>query len=368
MDFEHNEFPRINPSLQCNYIREAHTNHLDKLLESNNLCRMSAVPINIFQAVQRSCGIRGNLSGNDLWNKCVSALRVNEQYRYMYYRIAGSECDFDKQLHDLDHFDKLDEKMHNLMLFVISDEINRPLLIWSSYVHSVPMLFIGENLRRSKNACANFVQIAFNASTGKYHNIKRIKEIKRKSVKQQSISKNEDTKPSKRRKLNPNNGDKPNYMNGREYFQSQNIPIRNKYDNEIFLWLIYLCLIHHYTKDTRTFGSVLDKNAPNSLSAIIHYIFTKATERINKPLSGFKKKALHQARNRTTKYFKLLHYYSKQLEHETKIYLQSECNGGIKTRMGLITCSQCGNKLLNASNHAEFVICHACKQFYSKHD
>ena len=168
-----------------------------------------------------------------------------------YLRIYGG--DYDAYMNDLNNLINrapgyYDTALFDVIPFVISDIYRRPILIWTSYVNSIPTLALGPQMQNSDNLNSEILQIAQNAAENHYYNIQPIASTVC------TISK----PPRKKRKLNINtkNVVKHEHLNDvkskhsigmvkntNNFMNANNILTKNKWDNNKFLEILYFCLL-----------------------------------------------------------------------------------------------------------------------------
>eukprot|EP01083_Nonionella_stella_P013057 36842_1 len=257
----------------------SHTVYLNNILERNGLqLHREAVPAAgdcLFISSEREYHQDYHRNGEQLRNSVISLLHPNNQASAVYYRMyetaGGNREQYFADLRALitrsDTF--WDSLLMDIVPFIISDVYLRPVLIWQSYPDALPVLLLGPEARGAVEIEFEPLSIARHAIENHYYNVQTT---------QRSSS---SSPPKKKRKLNPS---KSKYINSEKYMESNNAFIRNPYDNNTYLFILYLCVLFH------PFKQLLNDRATNKMSRCIHYLMSKSTGRINKPSSKNKKK------------------------------------------------------------------------------
>ncbi len=251
------EYPQYGYS---QYEIDAHTDNLQQLLLSNNL-RMSdsAVPKNGDCLLISSYRAHMNDYTNDgsfLRNQLIQILNPDnpesEVYRNNYILYFGNENAYAQQYENFVNRSQgyWNSRLFDLMPHIISDVLNRPILIFDSSPNSDPYLIIGHNLQASEHFEHEPILIARNQAIAHYENVSPITVANASKQKKITIdpgikymntnsAKTPVNIPSCNRKIGSR-------VSGITYCQNNNIKRVHRYENKTFL-LILLLIIWHQT-------------------------------------------------------------------------------------------------------------------------
>ena len=289
---------------------------------------------------------------------------ASQVYINMYIRSGGNMHQFNQDLNRIRFRESSfwDSLLFDIIPFVISDIYNQPLLIWQSYINSFPIVIIGPNSRQTSDINIEFIQIARNAALNHYFNIEND------NSPNIDIQHKIKSPPLKKQKLIMSSKKKCHQfgqrVSGLEYMKTNNVYIKNKYDNLDFIWILYLCLICYQIKKKYYFQQLIKDNKINKLSRCIHYLLTKVTKRINKPTSVTKTRALHKAQKVINLYNSTLHVYHENLINDST-WFTNNYDKLTSYDANMNVCIHCGcNKLLQCQSNPKYVICSQCHSFF----
>eukprot|EP01084_Bolivina_argentea_P131203 231616_1 len=260
-------YPSVNQHI---YEVESHTQNLVQNLFSRGM-RLSdySVPANgdclLIAAMRAHSGNSAN-DGAQLRRNLIHILNPNNPdsqiYRDLFVQFYGTDNEYRQQYHNFQHriHGYFNSRLFDFLPLIVSDILNRPILIFDSFINASPSVIVGPNAQNSNNMIIEPIIIARNAATVHYENVVHINPN---NVKQKPKNKNAKKSSNKNafNKINKHNianaiidikttTSSVNHKIGRRstgvsFCAVNDIKCTHRYENNKYLLILLLLLCNH---------------------------------------------------------------------------------------------------------------------------